>query len=144
MEITVGDIERLAKEQSPSRDSAFVASIMGKGSRIEEGKPFWTGWKADIGRYCSNRSLDAVVEFPEGPIGYVGQWVCLSGSSAGEVNFSMSIPGMVASIFERGGSFDIGSERVYRDTLAEELERLIEDGHAKLMDFMAAEKSKAA
>lgn len=144
MKITVGEIEKLASDQAPPNNSTCVSKVMGEDFRTAMYKPWWTGWKGDIDEYCSNRSPFAVVDFPGGPIGYVGQWICYTGEVPGITVLSVNLPGMECDVTVSGRTFNIGTKRVYADTPPEELERMIEVGYAKLLEMIAAEKSKAA
>lgn len=144
MKITVGEIEQMAKEQAPSSESPFATSIVGEDSRTKAESPFWTGWKADIDKHCFSNGPDVVIDFPEGPIGFVGQWIYLGGNPPGSANLSVNLPGMEADTFGHGGHFSIGTERVYADTPPETLERIIEAGYAKLLEWVEEDKSKAA
>lgn len=99
----------------------------------------WTGMEEPNVR-LSCRPPGDVVEIPDGHRwGYVAQWMYFMG----DVGLYVNLPGMQQGRVPDSGKFEVGTERVYSDTPAEELDRLIADGLGKLMELVAAEKSKA-
>jgi hypothetical protein len=146
MKITVlGIMDLLTKCPVPEYNSPFVESVDGKDVDRKPGqfnKPFWTGWKSDLSSIPAEaRSVDDEIDIPDGPMGFVGQWITIISP---QKFISVNLPNMDAGIRLSGEHCKLGELRVHADTSVDELERLIKEGYGKLMELVAQEKSKVA
>lgn len=145
MKITVSEVEALAAIcPKPSNRSAFVDSVGGDYGRPEVDRPFWTGWKSLLNNYAAYLHPLAEVDIPDGPIGFVSQWVCFLKQGENVAVAYVNMPSMDAGIMPEGGYFKIGDVFEFADASPEQLESTIALGYHKLMELIAAEKSKAA
>lgn len=143
MKMTIAEIEAKIAADAPPQHSSFARSIVGEQEKKEIGKPWWTGWKSPMGGLAQTAyDPTSEIEVPEGLEGYCGQWCCFLDKPLRAVY--VNVPSMTSGIVPAGSTFDIGAERVTKDTPVEELESLIEHGYHKLTELVAAEKSKAA
>jgi hypothetical protein len=113
--------------------------------------PLFTGWKGLIdgvdlcvpGPIDPDQEWDIPVDIK---VGYVAQWVTPIADGSTHKMLYVNLPGMESGA-QPGRSpskFNIGTARVYSDTPVEELNRLIEEGHAKLLELIVQEKVKVA
>jgi hypothetical protein len=145
MKMTSAGIDAKIAADAPPQDSAFAKSIVGEQKTKEFDKPWWTGWKSPMGGLVwlhSGLERTDEIEIPEGLEGYCGQWCCFLDKPQRVVY--VNVPGMESGVIPAGSTLEIGTERVSKETPVEELERFIEQGYHKLIELMAAEKSKAA
>ena len=146
MKMTEEQISQLIYAQQPPQNTSELGTVS---AHMEVNKQFFTGWKGAIngvdlfyrGPADEGREWDIPDDIK---IGYVAQWtIPIVDGSTYKIIF-VNLPGMESGVVPYGASFDIGSQRVYGDTPVEELNLLIEAGHAKLMELVAQEKSKVA
>lgn len=145
MKMNDSEVEKLIRTQMPPQHTCKLTEGL---DCMEAGKPFFTGWKGTIkgvdltyrGPIDEGREWDIPDDIK---IGYVAQWFVPLGDREGCKSVAVNLPGMEITATQKhttGSVFDIGTKRVYMDTPIKELNRLIEEGHAKLMEIVDKEK----
>ena len=92
----------------------------------------FTGWKWGPMDYVKQIPLPAV---PGEPAGFVAQWCYYEGKDS-PWGWYVNLPGFQSGRFTKGGSFDIGSERVTGDETQEQIVQLVTEGKHRLLKLL--------
>lgn len=100
------------------------------------GQPFFSGWKCDVWDYRisteeSDKRAEQIKAFDE--VGFVGQFLVYV--SAMGPYYYVNLPSMNGAQYTRGGSFNIGKERVRYDIPQDEMEAMLDAGWKKIQEI---------